>query len=43
MFSGFNGMDPNSVNALVQSSQQQQNQRGGKYNSIDSWFAAIEV
>jgi PAS domain S-box-containing protein len=31
MFSGFNGMDPNSVNALVQSSQQQQNQRGGNF------------
>ena len=42
MFSGFNGMDPNSVNVLVQASQQQQKQHGGKYNSIDSWFA-IEV
>lgn len=39
MFSGFNGMDPNSVNVLVQASQQQQNQHGGKYYSIDSWIA----
>lgn len=31
MFSGFNGMDPNSVNVLVQASQQQQKQHGGNF------------